>query len=399
MFISRFLFPLVVVWFTIFFTPDSSGQIKIKAVGDIMLGSLTPKEILPLKKGKEFIESAGNLLTSSDIVFGNLEGAFIIEGMKPKKCSERSRKRATCYEFGMPVHLALTLKELGFNVINQDNNHSEDYGYEGYRFTQERLQELGIRFVPKKGYAEFEIDSLSISVVAFGYSENSNNISDLEHAKTIISGLQDRFDRIIVSFHGGAEGKDAVHVKDSTETYLGENRGNVYAFAHNMIDAGADMVIGHGPHVLRALEIYKNKLIAYSLGNFLTYGNMNIGGINGVSVVLEAEIDDNTGDFIRGKLISINQVGYGIPVPDETNEGYYLIKKLTNKDIRNSHLLFIDSERVYNSEIISPPIKPIKYHYHINSIVEILKKTEENLKKRDYGNYLKEAKYKKPTIK
>ena len=345
----------------LFFNIDTNAQIKIKAVGDIMLGSVTPKEILPSGNGSEFVKSAAHLLYGADIVFGNLEGSFITDKMEPKKCKEASRKRETCYEFGMPDYLAVSLKKLGFNVMNQDNNHSEDYGFEGYLFTQEKLNELNIKFMPKKGLTEFNINNVRISIAAFGYSENSHNISDLEHAKNVINNLDDKYDIIIVSFHGGAEGRDALHTKDTTETYLGENRGNVIAFAHTVIDAGADMVIGHGPHVLRAMEVYKNKLIAYSLGNFLTYGNMNISGINGVNVILHAELENSTGDFIRGKLISIQQVGNGIPALDESNEGFLLIKNLTSEDIPKSHLLFVGSERIYNSRIVTPQIRPMMY--------------------------------------
>lgn len=338
----------------------ATAQIKINAVGDIMPGSVTPKEVLPPQKGSEFVKSVADLLADADIVFGNLEGTFITEEMEPKKCSDKSRKRESCYEFGIPDYLALPLKEIGFNVLNQDNNHSEDYGDEGYRYTQKKLEELGIKYIPKGGYAEFKIDSCNIAVVAFGYSENSNSISDIENAKKMVEELSKTFDIIIVSFHGGAEGKDAAHLKDSIETFLGENRGNVYKFAHAVIDAGADMVIGHGPHVLRALEIYKEKIIAYSLGNFLTYGNINLSGINGITVILHAEINPDSGNFLRGRLLSIKQIGNGIPIFDETNEGFDLIKSLTNEDIPNAHVLFVGNDRIYNSEILPLAIKPIE---------------------------------------
>ena len=314
-----------------------------------MPGSVTPKEILPPLKGKEFVESAGKLLNDADIVFGNLEGAFINDEMEPQKCSERSRKAATCYEFGIPEYLAHPLKVLGFNVLNQDNNHSEDYGYEGYKFTQEKLSALGIKFMPKQGFAEFTIGTKHIAIAAFGYSSNSNNISDLEGAKKIISGLDKKYDLIIVSFHGGAEGKNAQHVIDSTETFLGENRGNVFAFAHTVIDAGADLIIGHGPHVLRAVEIYKQKFIAYSLGNFLTYGNINTGGISGIAVILDVEIDSTNGNFIRGNLIPVKQAGYGIPGYDMNREGINLISSLIKDDFPRTKLLISPDGKIYNT--------------------------------------------------
>ena len=346
------LINIIIYIFLLVQIPSSvNGQIKIKAVGDVMLGSVTPKEILPPDSGKEFVNSIGNLLSNADIVFGNLEGAIINDEMEPQKCSDRSRDAGTCYEFGMPEYLAPVLKELGFNVLNQDNNHSEDFGEEGYRFTQQTLRELGIKFMPKQGYADFTFGKVRVAVVAFGYSDYSNNISDLTNAERIISNLNKIYDLIIVSFHGGAEGKDAAHVKDSTEIFLGENRGNVYRFAHTAIDAGADMVIGHGPHVLRAMEIYKNKLIAYSLGNFLTYGNINISGISGLNVILEAEIDSTNGDFIRGRLIPIEQIGFGVPVFDSSYAAIQNIKDLISEDIQHPIIIILKDGRIVNAQI------------------------------------------------
>ena len=175
----------------------------------------------------------------------------------------------------------------------------------------------------------------------------SENEIYLNKEKYNISGLDKKYDLIIVSFHGGAEGKNAQHVLDSTETFLGENRGNVFAFAHTVIDAGADLVIGHGPHVLRAVEIYKQKLIAYSLGNFLTYGNINTGGISGIAVILDVEIDSTNGNFVRGKLLPVKQVGYGIPEYDINNEGINLIRSLTENDFPGTKLLITPDGKIY----------------------------------------------------
>lgn len=352
-------------------SPANLPQIRIKAVGDIMLGSVTPKTILPPNNGEEFVFSMGEYLEKADIVFGNLEGAIINDGMQPVKCSEKSRKAGRCYEFGMPEYLAASLKGMGFNVLNMDNNHSEDYGADGYLFTQHKLTELGIKFAPKTGSAEFIIEGKRIVVAAFGYSGTSHNISDLENTRSVIEELDKHYDIIIVSFHGGAEGRDKVNIKNETELFLGENRGNVIAFAHTAIDAGADMVIGHGPHVLRAIEIYKNKLIAYSLGNFLTYGNMNISGVTGISVILDVDIDLYTGDFLRGKLIPVQQFGYGIPKFDETGNGFKLVESLTNEDFPGNEFLFTKNGGIYNSKMILPKVKPVKEY--IPSLNFILK--------------------------
>jgi poly-gamma-glutamate capsule biosynthesis protein CapA/YwtB (metallophosphatase superfamily) len=345
------------------------AQINVNAVGDVMLGSVTPKTILPPNNGYEFVESISEYLSGADIIFGNLEGSLISNDLKPQKCREESRKAGRCYEFGMPEVLAGSLQKLGFNVLSMDNNHSEDYGFEGYEFTQQKLSEMGINYAAKQGYASITLKGKQIAVVAFGYSGNSYNISNLEEAAEIISSLKKEFDLIIVSFHGGAEGRNALNITNETEFFLSENRGNVIAFAHTAIDAGADLVIGHGPHVLRAMEIYKNKLIAYSMGNFLTYGNMNISGVTGVTAILKAELDENTGDFLRGKIVPVRQVDRGIPEYDESFEAFELIRSLTENDLPGNGIIFTEAGSVYNSTIVLPEKKPAEDLRMINRFI------------------------------
>ena len=375
--IILFHFYLCLLFLTV---TELNAQIKIKAVGDVMLGSVTPKEILPPKKGLEFVESVGDMLTNANIVFGNLEGAFITEDMEPDKCSERSRKAATCYEFGMQEYLAKTLSNLGFNVLNQDNNHSADYGEDGYLFTQQVLHELSIKYLAKQSIVDFNLMNKKVAIAAFGYSEYSHHISDIENAKQVISKLDEEYDIIIVSFHGGAEGKNHTEVIDSVEFYLEENRGNVFAFSHAVIDAGADMVIGHGPHVLRALEIYKNKLIAYSLGNFLTYGNINVSGINGVNIILEVILDSYNGNFRIGKLIPVKQIGYGIPKYDESKEGIKIITEFSKRDFPAGQLLFFKNGLIVNSSKIKGDIR-------LEDKVEISFKVPGSMKELDLSRY------------
>jgi poly-gamma-glutamate capsule biosynthesis protein CapA/YwtB (metallophosphatase superfamily) len=371
----KLLFTLVGLLTTSFL---AEAQITVNAVGDVMLGSVTPKTVLPPNNGNEFVESISEYLTGADVVFGNLEGSLIRDDLKPQKCREESRKAGRCYEFGMPEMLTVSLQKLGFNVLSMDNNHSEDYGLEGYEFTQKKLNELGIGFAPKQGYTSITLKEKQIAVVAFGYSGNSYSISNLEETTKIISSLKNNFQFIIVSFHGGAEGRNALNINDETEFFLGENRGNVIAFAHTAIDAGADLVIGHGPHVLRAMEIYKNKLIAYSMGNFLTYGNMNISGVTGITAILKAELDENSGDFLRGKIVPVRQVDRGIPVYDESFEAFELIKSLTEDDLPDNGIFFITTGLIYNSTIFPPKNKPsedlrmIKKFYKPNNYAPII---------------------------
>ena len=103
-----------------------------------------------------------------------------------------------------------------------------------------------------------------------------------------------------MSFHGGAEGPDSLHVAEGMELFHGEERGDLIAFSHAVIDAGADLVLGHGPHVPRALEIYRDRLIAYSLGNFATALGISIEGDKGLAPILLATLTGD-GRFVEGQ--------------------------------------------------------------------------------------------------
>lgn len=319
------------------------AQIRIKAVGDVLLGSYTPQTFIPPQNGQIFVDSIGAYLRGADITFGNFEAAFVREGMKSKKCAEASRRKGVCFEFGVPLALAPTLKNLGFTVMSVDNNHADDYGAEGAELTKQTIREQGIQPAPKRGFAELSVKGKRCAIAAFGFSETSNNISDIATTQSVIRDLKKRFDLVFVSFHGGAEGKGAMHVPDKTEIFVGENRGNSIRFAHAAIDAGADMVIGHGPHVLRALELYRDHLIAYSLGNFLTYGNINVKGVSGVTCVLEASIDEASGKFLGGKIVPVLQLPPGIPVYDHEKHAIQLLQELTKADMPQT-LLVIEAD-------------------------------------------------------
>jgi hypothetical protein len=131
-------------------------------------------------------------------------------------------------------------------------------------------------------------------------------------------------------------------VTRDTETFYGENRGNVYKFSHTLIDAGADIIFGHGPHVARAVEVYKNRFISYSLGNFATYGRFNLSGESGFAPIAKIKVS-NRGEFIEGKIISAIQKNGGIPEIDPSNRVALKIKELTEIDFPESKIL-IDLE-------------------------------------------------------
>lgn len=329
------LFKLIIIsLLTYNFLYTSDDFVLIKSVGDVMLGSITPKPVLP--PNLQVFDKISPYLSGADIVLCNLEGVFITDGMTPVKHKLNKEKN---FVFGMPVNLAELLTRLNFNVISLNNNHVMDYGQAAYEFTQQVLSNSGIYCATKEKFATVEIKNLKIAVVAFGFTGGVYSIHDINRAKNQVGKIKQQHNIVVVSFHGGAEGEQAMNTKDQTEFFLGENRGNVVKFARAVVDAGADLVIGHGPHVLRAVEVYKNKLIAYSLGNFLTYGNFNLEGKRKYSGILEVKLNSN-GELIKANFIPTVQEYPGIPVYDTKRSAIHILNSLGEIDFPNSYYKF-----------------------------------------------------------
>ncbi|MDD3635202.1 MAG: CapA family protein, partial [Bacteroidales bacterium] len=185
--------------------------------------------------------------------------------------------------------------------------------------------------------AVFEKNGLKIGFGAFAPNVDTCNINDIPGVKRIVEGLKSQCDIVIVSFHGGAEGANHAHVNRETEYFYGENRSNVYEFARHAIDAGADVVFGHGPHVTRAVDLYKGRFIAYSLGNFCTYGRFNLKGINGIAPIVKLYLEKN-GKFVKGEIVPIIQPGNGGVVMDSQKQAIKAIQRLTIGDFPESQL-------------------------------------------------------------
>jgi hypothetical protein len=310
---------------------QASGTLTVAAVGDIMMGTTWPGEVLPPRDGEGIFDAAAEAFRGAGIVFGNLEGALFDRGEGIKCAKNRDFRKTLCYEFRMPVRYAGHLESAGFNAMNVANNHTFDFGREGIESTVSALDNAGIQAVGGDNVAAFCADEKSVAVVGFSYSPPSPNsypVQDIPAAMEIVKELKEEYDLVLVSVHGGAEGKDAMPVPDADEIFAGTNRGNVVAFSRAVIDAGADLVIGHGPHVLRAMEVYKGKLIVYSLGNFLTYGMFNIKGPSGIGLVLRADIDLETGNFSGGTIVPVELRNGGIPYPDPERKAIGLVREL-----------------------------------------------------------------------
>ncbi len=318
--------------------PDT---ISIIGVGDIMIGTNFPNEgYLPPDSGKYMLSSVAHVLRDADLTFGNQEGVILNEGGEAKSCSDPS----VCYIFRSPEHLAQHYVDAGIDMMSLANNHAGDFGETGRKNTMRVLDSLGIHHAGQlaQPFTIFEHERIRYGFVAFSPNNGTQSINDLEAAKALIQHLDSLSDIIIVSFHGGAEGKKYQHVTREREYFYGENRGNVYEFSHEMIDAGADVIFGHGPHVARAIEVYKNRFIAYSLGNFATYGRFNLRGENGLAPIAKVWITED-GSFVKGKIISAVQKGAGVPEIDVNHAAAQKIKELTEADFPESKIL-IDPE-------------------------------------------------------
>jgi hypothetical protein len=281
-------------------------KIVITGVGDIMLGSSFPsvKFLPPQDNPFLLLKSVADTLTASDVTFGNLEGSFLNYGEAVKKC----RDTTLCYLFRMPERYISAITASGFDILSLANNHFGDFGIPARNRTKEILDSVDIKYAGliEHPWSIFKKDSLLYGFCAFAPNEGSVNINDVSKAGEIVKKLADTCSIVIVYFHGGAEGAEFQHVPKMDEVFYGEDRGDVYNFAHTMIDNGADVVFGSGPHVTRAMEVYKDRFISYSLGNFCTYGRFNLAGPNGIAPIVKISVDTN-GKFLSGRIIPIFQ--------------------------------------------------------------------------------------------
>ncbi|MCP4313977.1 MAG: CapA family protein [Bacteroidetes bacterium] len=319
-------------------TPVLPDTISIVGCGDIMLGTNYPSSIYlpPRADCSPLFRPVDHILQSGDLLFGNLEGVFCSKGGTPKKCKDSTR----CYVFRMPDHFAGCLVEAGYDVMSVANNHVNDFGWKGRESTSRLLDSVGIAYAGfvTHPWTIFEKGGVTYGFAAFAPNKGTMDLKDYSGAAKITAMLDSLTDVVIISFHGGGEGKNHQHVVRGDEEYLGFNRGSVYRFAHEVIDAGADVVFGHGPHVTRALELYSDRLICYSLGNFATYRRFNLSGPNGIAPIVKVNVN-REGRFLSGEVIPVYQPGEGGPRPDPQNRAIHKIIELTRADFPDQKLV------------------------------------------------------------
>jgi hypothetical protein len=320
----------------------ASAKVTITVVGDVVMGTTGA---LPPDGGRTFFDAVDQELQRG-IVLGNLEGT--LSTGPGSKCARGS---SSCFAFQMPPSSARWLRRAGFWIMNLANNHAFDYGERGLQQTEAALRRNGLAYTGPPGrITTLTRNGVRVAFVGFASYPWANDLTDIAGARRLVARAAAKADVVVVMFHGGAEGSDRTHVPHGTEHFLGENRGNLRAFSHAVVAAGADLVVGSGPHVLRGMEWYGNRLIAYSLGNFAGYKVLSTSGILGISGVLRVTLHAD-GSWVRGKLVATQLVGAGLPALDPAERALALVRSLSKADFDGRAI------GVPSTGVLSPPAR------------------------------------------
>ena len=345
-------YPEQQIWLSATYKPGDARLTDIVGAGDVMMGSIGTGLNPDLKPGVDVATLVGDELAGifrhADVAFVNLEGPLYEGGQGTgKNCGQ-------CFAFHGPTFYAGVLRSFGIDVVSLANNHSGDYGEEGRASTMAALRANGIAYggLDRDGARAGEIvlpGGKKFAMISFAPNNGTLQLNDIEKAAKLVADLKKTHNIVMVSFHGGGEGWNFVHVNKGTETFAGENRGNVTAFAHAVIDAGADIVIGQGPHVPRAVEVYKGHLIAYSLGNFWTYNGVQTYAVSGMAPVLEAWVAPD-GSIAGFTIHSARQAGLGVPHIDPLDEAARYMLYLTKGDFPGTYALVTGHRSVASND-------------------------------------------------
>lgn len=320
-------------------------SVSLAFVGDVMMGTNFPSEAFVTRdRGASLFKDCKDILKGADVAIANLEGTcyYGTDGQTTKNLNSPNT-----YIFRMPGDHMQHLVDCGIDAVGCANNHSNDFGMTGRKNTIKTLDEAGIKHSGIEGLTEaavFERNGVKYAYIAFAAScKGTLDLNKEDEVKRLLKKYRPQCDVLVISFHGGAEGSKAQHVNRKYETFLGENRGDVYRFAHLCIDNGADIVIGHGPHVPRAVELYKDHFIAYSLGNFCTPYKVNLAGVSGQAALLTIQMNPKDGTFKGGKIHSFLQTQGVGPRSDANNSVAKTIRNLSQQDIPESPLKISDN--------------------------------------------------------
>jgi hypothetical protein len=301
-------------------------EFTLSAVGDVIMGA-APNG-LPPDNGHGFFDNVADKL-HSDLQMANLEQP-LTDDTGVSKCGSNAGK--TCFQFRSPPAYAGILKEAGFALVNLANNHAYDFGPAGHTNTRKALDAAGVKYTGPPGMITVvDVKGIRVAVLGFAPYPWANDLVNIPKGQDLVRQAKSQADIVIIQVHMGGEGADHTHVKPGTDMFLGENRGDPIAFSHAMVDAGADLVIGHSPHVIRAMEFYKGHLIAYSIGNFAGYHALGYSGVVGITEILRVTLRRD-GSYVGGTIVPTHMIAPGAPRLDPQRQAISLTTSLCRSD-------------------------------------------------------------------
>jgi Bacterial capsule synthesis protein PGA_cap len=309
----------------------SRTPITLQWVGDMAISST-----LGLPPGGVYnaVAPLAPTLRDADITLGNLEGTLSVGGAS--KCGGSS-EGGTCFAFQAPPSTAFALRRLGFDLVNQANNHAQDFGPSGHAQTIAALRRAGLAWTGDPGQITY-LTSHGVRVAFLGFAPYgyTSNLLDIPTAEAMVRTAARHAAIVVVIIHAGAEGSDQMHTPPGSQYYLGEDRGDARLFAHSVIRAGASIVLGSGPHVIRGVQRYRGHLIAYSLGNFIGYRTLGGGGVLDDSGIMRVSLNPANGRVVAARWIPVTLDG-GIPHLATGGGDAPLVASLSLQDFPNSH--------------------------------------------------------------
>jgi hypothetical protein len=292
--------------------------------GDTTLGSSFGD---PPDNGFSVLREIAPVLAAADISAVNSEGTFATGGAS--KCGGGGDN---CFAFRAPPRNASALRRAGVDIVNLANNHAFDFGASAMGETVTALKGQRVAVTGRPGeITVLRVDGAKVAFVGFAAYGWSSDINNLPGVTALVRRAALRANIVVAFMHAGAEGSDKTHTPVGNEEAFGERRGDSRAFAHTAILAGADLVVGSGPHVVRGIEIFRDRLIAYSLGNLAGYKNFATGGTSSLSGILRTTLDAD-GSFLTGRLESLKLDGSAIPHKDPEARTAKLITQLSRAD-------------------------------------------------------------------
>lgn len=262
-----------------------------------------------------FLQNVRSIFSADDLTIANFEGTL----------TDSDEREDKTFAFKAPASYASILSGSSVEAVNTANNHSHDYGDQGFDDTLAALDDAGIVHFGYDETAVMDIKGINVGMV--GIYELYDHLDREQQLKDNIAKVQaDGAQLIVVIFHWGNETET---VPDSNQTTLGRMA----------IDLGADLVCGHHPHVLQGIETYKGKNIVYSLGNFCFGGNSSPSDMDTMIYQQTFTIDadgvknDNVTNIIPCSISSAAYDGYNNyqPTPAEGDEATRILEKINER--------------------------------------------------------------------